>query len=120
MKMNLLRKRWLLLSVCAILMLLTILSVLPAGAAPVYPATGHDSIDLEDEGVELVVDDFSRNSFWGFFVMIGFLVPIAPFTVGLVFANSAKMGHPKRWYLLSGLAALWIITSVLLMIVLLL
>lgn len=65
-------------------------------------------------------EDTAVGSFWGFFVMIGFLVPIAPFTVGLVFANSAKMGHPKRWYLLSGLAALWIITAVLLMIVLLL
>lgn len=52
--------------------------------------------------------------FWVFYVLNGFLVPIAPLVVGLVMAHSDKHGRQKRWYILSGIAGVWILLSVLL------
>lgn len=52
--------------------------------------------------------------FWVFYVLNGFLVPVAPLVVGLVMAHSDKHGRQKRWYILSGIAGVWILLSVLL------
>lgn len=76
--------------------------------------------DIDFIGGADVIADAAVVSFWVIFVMIGYLLPIAPFVVGLVFANSKKMSHPKRWFIVVGLAALWFLLAVLLMVLLLL
>ncbi len=57
--------------------------------------------------------------FWIFFVFNGFLLPVVPLVLGLVFANKKKWGKPRRWYLLSILAAVWILIALIIMIVIL-
>ncbi len=61
-------------------------------------------------------NDYTNESaiaaFWVIFVMGGYLLPIAPLVIGLVFANSKKMSHPKRWYAVTGMAVLWILLAV--------
>ena len=61
----------------------------------------------------------SITSFWIIFVLLGYLVPIAPFIVGLSFALSSKWSHAKRWYLVSGLAVVWFVLAILLTVLLL-
>lgn len=83
----------------------------------------HD--EYEDEGIGIIggmgyIDEDAITAFWVVFVMAGYLLPIAPLAVGLVFARSKKMSHPKRWYLVAGLAALWLLLSVILTVLLLL
>ena len=39
--------------------------------------------------------------------------------IGLVFANSKKMSHPKRWYVVAGMAVLWMVLAVMLTVLLL-
>ncbi len=60
-----------------------------------------------------------EDSFWVLVVFAGYLLPIAPFVVGLVFANSPKMGRSKRWYIVAGLAAVWLLLAVVLTVILL-
>ncbi|MBQ9779707.1 MAG: hypothetical protein IJW00_02060 [Clostridia bacterium] len=64
-------------------------------------------------------DEMAITSFWIIFVLLGYLVPIAPLVIGLVFAHSKKMSHPRRWYIVTGLAVLWIILAVALTVLLL-
>ena len=59
------------------------------------------------------------TSFWIIFVVLGYLVPIAPLVIGLVFARSKKMSHPKRWYIVAGMAVLWMVLAVALTVLLL-
>lgn len=67
-------------------------------------------------------DDYYENmedAFWVLIVFAGYLLPIAPLTVGLAFAHSKKMSHPKRWYVVAGLAALWLLLAVVLTVIVL-
>lgn len=88
-------------------------------AETVFPETVYEQYDLADGYVDPYYDEAQEASFWVFLVFFGYLVPIAPLTVGLVFAHSKKMSHPKRWYVLAGMAALWILLSILLTVLLL-
>lgn len=63
--------------------------------------------------------DSAIASFWIIFVMVGYLLPVAPLVLGLVFANSKKMSHPKRWYVVAGMAVLWMVLAVALTVLLL-
>ncbi len=65
--------------------------------------------DIEDPDFS---DDTSIALFWVSFILLGYLVPIAPLVVGLVMPHSAKQGYPKRWYLLSMLAVIWIAIAI--------
>ena len=56
--------------------------------------------------------------FWVFYVFLGILLPIAPLVVGLILPRSKKKGHPKYWYVLSIISAIWIFLAILLMILL--
>ena len=60
-----------------------------------------------------------KDSFWVLLVFAGYLLPIAPLVIGLVFANSEKMGRKQRWYLMAGMAALWLLLAVVLTAILL-
>lgn len=57
-------------------------------------------------------DESAIVAFWVIFVLVGYLLPIAPLVIGLVFAHSKKMSHPRRWYVVVGLAVLWILLAV--------
>ncbi|MBQ8408332.1 MAG: hypothetical protein IJY39_05650 [Clostridia bacterium] len=57
--------------------------------------------------------------FWITFILLCFVAPIPFLIVGIVFARSEKRGYPKYWYILSLIAALWLLVSTLLLIVLL-
>lgn len=67
-------------------------------------------------------DDYYENledAFWVLVVFAGYLLPIAPLTIGLAFAHSKKMSHPRRWYVVAGLAALWLLLAVVLTVIVL-
>ena len=63
--------------------------------------------------------DSARSAFIVGMVVFGFMIPTPLLIVGLVFPRSAKRGYPKYWYILAGVAALWMALSVLLMILVL-
>ncbi len=64
-------------------------------------------------------DESAIVAFWVIFVLVGYLLPIAPLVIGLVFAHSKKMSHPRRWYVVVGLAVLWLVLAVTLTVLLL-
>lgn len=70
--------------------------------------------ELNPEEPATSSEDSAVTFFWIFFVFVGFLLPIAPLVVGLVFANSRRMSHPKRWYIVVALAAAWLLLSLML------
>ena len=57
----------------------------------------------------------SRSAFTTGMVVFGFLIPTPLLIVGLTFPRSEKRGYPKYWYILAGIAALWMLLSALLM-----
>ncbi len=71
-------------------------------------------IAYEDDYYESLED-----AFWVLIVFVGYLLPIAPLTIGLAFANSKKMSHPKRWYVVAGLAAVWLLMAIVLTVIVL-
>ncbi len=87
-------------------------------AKTVYPSISYEWQDMEDEQIDGGYEEDAEDAFWVAWVMLGYLVPIAPLTVGLVFARSSKMSHPKRWYALVGLAVAWLITAILITVLL--
>lgn len=50
--------------------------------------------------------------FWMIYSLLGFAAPIPIFIAGLVLANSKKRTGEKHWYSLSAIAALWLVLSV--------
>lgn len=58
--------------------------------------------------------------FWIVYVLVGFGLPVVPLVLGLVFANRAKWGKPRRWYLISILAGVWMLLSLVLILLLIL
>ncbi len=58
-------------------------------------------------------DKFSASlTFWTISIIVGFIIPMVPLVLSVVYANSTKAGKPKRWYLLTLTSVLWILTSV--------
>lgn len=57
-------------------------------------------------------------TFWIIYVVVGFLVPIAPLIVGFSFARSEKRGNPKHWYAVAYLSLAWLALSLILAIIL--
>ena len=76
--------------------------------------------DIFDEFPGIPSDNNSLTVFWVFYSLLGFMLPLPLLIMGIVLANSKKLGRPRQWYGLSGAAALWIIASAALMLVLLL
>ena len=70
-------------------------------------------------GIQGTVDSSSRSAFTTGMVVFGFLIPAPLLMVGLIFPRSAKRGYAKYWYVLAGIAALWMLLSVLLMVIVL-
>ena len=56
--------------------------------------------------------------FWTLYVLFVMGMPLALLIVGLAMARSKKRGYPKYWYILSIIAALWLLAAILLMILL--
>ena len=57
--------------------------------------------------------------FWIFFVLVGYVMPLAPLLVGLLLPQSAKRHRPKRWYALAVFAGLWLLAATVILIILL-
>ncbi len=70
-------------------------------------------------GIQGTVDSSSRSAFTTGMVVFGFLIPAPLLMVGLIFPRSAKRGYAKYWYVLAGIAALWMLLSALLMVIVL-
>jgi hypothetical protein len=49
-------------------------------------------------------------------VFFGIMAPIPFLVIGLVFPRSHRKGYPKYWYILAGVAGLWMLLAILLMI----
>ena len=64
--------------------------------------------------------EFSLAGFLFFYSILGFVIPAAFGVIGLTLANSHKLGRPRYWYILSGIAVVWILAAVGLLIILLL
>ena len=80
----------------------------------------YDDVDGNDYiGASSAYEENAIAVFWVTFVMLGYMLPIAPLVVGLVFALGRKMSHPKRWYILVGLSGAWLILSIVLTVLLL-
>lgn len=63
--------------------------------------------------------DSSRSAFITGMVVFGFLVPAPLLVIGLAFPHSQKRGFAGYWYFLAGIAALWMVLSVVLMVIVL-
>ena len=76
-----------------------------------------DGIDTD----ELAGDIFNseRGAFVVGMVVFGILLPLPLLIVGLAFPRSHRKGYPKYWYILAGVAALWMALSILLMVIVL-
>ena len=70
---------------------------------------------------ELAGDLFNseRGAFIVGMVVFGILLPLPLLIVGLAFPRSHRKGYPKYWYILAGVAALWMALSILLMVIVL-
>lgn len=51
-------------------------------------------------------------TFWSLIIMFGFIVPAVPFVLSVIFANTKKVVNKKRWYFLTVASALWILSTV--------
>ncbi len=49
-------------------------------------------------------------------IVLGILLPVAPFVLGLCLPHSAKQGYKKRWYLLTILGGTWMLLGILLLV----
>lgn len=49
-------------------------------------------------------------------IVLGILLPVAPFVLGLCLPHSRRQGYKKRWYLLTILGGAWILLGILLLI----
>lgn len=52
--------------------------------------------------------------------ILGYAIPLVPFVLSLVFAQSNKAMHPKRWYVLTFVSAFWLLVSTLINLLILL
>lgn len=87
---------------------------------PVFKYESNE-LDWEYEGIGggSFLND-TKISFWILFVLVGFLLPMAPLIIGLIFAHAKKrISHPKRWYLIVGFSAAWMLLSDMLLLLLL-
>jgi hypothetical protein len=73
-----------------------------------------------DSAFEFTGSDMPIAVFWICYALIGFVVPLALLALGVILANSKRLGRAKYWYGTSVLALLWIVLAIILMIVLLL
>ena len=69
--------------------------------------------DYEEDG-----DDFSLadpevddDVFWATYVFVGFVLPALLLILGVLLPQVKKLGKPKYWYVLSGIAAVWLILA---------
>ena len=44
-------------------------------------------------------------------VILGYLIPLVPFVLSIIFAHSKKALYPKRWYLLTLCSSVWMIVA---------
>lgn len=72
----------------------------------------------EEEDVSITVMDPSRGIATVTVVILGILLPIVPLVIGLCFPRSARMGHKKRWYILSILGGAWMLLGILQLVIL--
>lgn len=76
-------------------------------------------IDLGENGnFDPGTDDLfsARSAFSTGMVFFGIMAPIPFLVIGLVFPRSHRKGYPKYWYILAGVAGLWMLLAILLMI----
>ncbi len=57
--------------------------------------------------------------FWISSVILGYLLPLIPFVLSIVFAQSKKALYPKRWYLLTACSGAWMLISTCILMVIL-
>ena len=96
------------------------------GSVNAYRLNNNQAIEFADltYGMEFFQtvyenDDFySENSdgfYFAVFIIVttifGFAIPIAILVIGVVRILTSKTKNPKRWYLLIGCCAFWILTS---------
>lgn len=62
--------------------------------------------------LETITEKHHRPIFIVTSLIMGVAIPLAPFVLGIVFAQSKRALHPKRWYLLSASSLLWMLTSI--------
>jgi len=78
----------------------------------------------EGKTLESVAEDNEANAtasfvlFWVLYVFAGFVLPAAGLTVGLIFATRQKP-HARRWFIVVGIAGLWLLISGVVLILLL-
>ena len=75
----------------------------------------HYTIRSYEDDIELIIPE---TAFWVLYVLFVMGMPFALLIVSLAMARSKKRGYPKYWYILSIIAALWLLAAILLMIML--
>lgn len=79
-----------------------------------YVWESESAIYLDGEG------DESLKSFWVCYIAFGMVLPLAFGIVGVCFLTKEKRGRQKHWYLLTATAALWLVISSVLLVVIIL
>ena len=77
------------------------------GVYDVYGEKIEDDYDFgetSDVGTEIL--------FWVSFIFVGFIVPIIPLAIGLIFPRLKSLGKNRYWYIVAGFAAMWLLASV--------
>lgn len=80
----------------------------------------HEDMTEDDVSVDGFLSAYGVLSFWACFIIVGLILPVPFFIIGLVFPRVKGMGRPKYWYIVSAIAAVWIIVAILTMVILLL
>lgn len=57
--------------------------------------------------------------FWISSIILGYILPLVPFVLSIVFAQSKKALYPKRWYLLTACSGAWMLIATCILMVIL-
>lgn len=77
-----------------------------------YDVNGNPIGDGFDFGIDdSDYENFSIAVFWIFFILLGFVVPLAVWVLGILFPRIKKMGCDKNWYWLAVIAAVWMLSA---------
>lgn len=86
--------------------------------ADLYNAYTYYGYSVYESRASASLDDDDASNFLIYFavIVLGLLLPVAPFVLGLCLPHSHKQRYKKRWYLLTLLAAIWMLLGILLLV----
>ncbi len=92
-------------------------AILNAAATAEYIWTDYD---YEEDGDDFTLADpeVDEPVFWATCIFVGFVLPALLLLLGVLLPQIKALGKPKYWYVLAGVAAVWLILAAVLTIIL--